>query len=249
MASAAEAGHRVLLVTATNGEVGEPQPGVLAVEEELWRRRLEELAESAKILGAEPPILLGYRDSGMMGEADNDHPDCFWQANVDAAAARFVDVVSDALAGDPIDVLTIYDPHGLYGHPDHIQVHRVGLAAGKLLGIEQIYESTVNRDVAMEGMAEMAEAAEGAEDMPDPKEFEEFGLPAADIAYGLDVSPWIATKRKALMAHRSQVSEDSFFLKVPDEVFTKMFGREWFAIAGKRDVGGPEMVAELPGLG
>ncbi len=247
MAKAAAAGHRVVLVCATKGEVGEPQPGVLSDGEELWQRRMVELAESCAILGADEPRYLGYEDSGMVDEETNNNPACFWQADVDEAAERMASILREVDA----DVLTVYDAHGLYGHPDHIQVHRVGLRAAELAAIENVYLSTVNRDAAIASFAEVAElaAANGeADDAPDAADFEEFGMLEKDLAYTIDVSDVVATKRKAIAVHRSQVGEDSFFLKMPEEIFIKMFGSEDYALPGQTDTGGPVAVELLPGL-
>jgi LmbE family N-acetylglucosaminyl deacetylase len=245
MAKAAAAGHRVVLVTATKGEQGEPEPGVLADGEELWERRVAEVVEAAEILGAEPPYFLDYEDSGMMGEPTNDNPKSFWQADADEAARRLADILTDVDAG----VLTIYDDHGLYGHPDHIQVHRVGLAAAALAGVDHVYEATVNRDRAVEGMTEMAAAmeADGVE-APQVDEFEEFGVAENDLAYAIDVSGHLDAKRAAMAAHRSQISEQSFFLYLPPERFARVFAHEHFAVPGKTDTGGPAAVELLPGL-
>ncbi len=243
MAKAAAAGHRVILVTATRGEQGEPQPGVLLEGEELWQRRVEETAESCVILGAEEPRFLGYEDSGMMGEPTNDNPACFWRADLDEAADRLAAILTEVSA----DALTIYDDHGLYGHPDHIQVHRVGLAAAARAGVANVYEATVNRDRALESMAHMAD--EVPEDQrPNLDEFDEFGVAEGDLAYCVDITDHIAAKRKAIAAHRSQVSDQSFFLSVPEDRFAAMFATEWFAVPGRTETGGPELVDLLPGL-
>ena len=154
MAAAAARGHRVVLVCATRGEQGEPEEGVLDDGEELWERRVVELAASAEALGAEEPILLGYEDSGMMGEATNDNPASFWQADHDEAVERLATILRDVDA----DVLTIYDDHGGYGHPDHLRVHTVGKAAAEIVGIEHVYEATMNRDYIREMTAQMAES-------------------------------------------------------------------------------------------
>ena len=114
MAAAAAAGHRVVLVTATRGEHGEPVPGVLRDGEQLWERRVVETRLAGDILGAERVEFLGYVDSGMMGEPTNDHPDCFWQADVDDAAERRAAILREVEA----DVLTLHDAHGVYGPPD-----------------------------------------------------------------------------------------------------------------------------------
>jgi LmbE family N-acetylglucosaminyl deacetylase len=249
MASAAAAGHRVILVTATRGEQGEPQPGVLEPGEVLWERRVVELAQSASVLGAEPPHFLGYEDSGMMGEPTNDNPACFWQADIDEAAERLAAILSDVEA----DVLTIYDDHGLYGHPDHIQVHRVGLVAARLMGVEHVFEATVNREWVIEGMARLAEEAarSGAGAPPDDSgsdEMASFGVPHQDLVYYVDVSDHLAVKRAAMAAHRSQIPDSSFFLALPDETAAEVFGLEWYAVPGRTGTGGPDLVELLPGL-
>jgi len=253
MAKAAAAGHRVVLVTATRGEQGEPVPGVLADGELLWERRVQELAESAALLGADEPRLLGYEDSGMIGEPANDNPACFWQANVETAAEKLAAILAEVSA----DVLTIYDDHGLYGHPDHIQVHRVGLRAAELAGTEYVYEASVNRDQALKRFAEMEQVLEGAADGPSPDEMENFGLPEAELAYVIDISEHLGAKRAAMVVHRSQIPDDSFFLQLPDEVFRSMFAHEWFAIPESRRSSqpapnytgdGPQPAELLPGL-
>lgn len=250
MAKAAAAGHRVVLVTATNGELGEPTPGVLAPGEKLWERRLEELALAATALGAEEPRLLGYHDSGMMGEPSNSDPACFWQADVDRAAEQLAELLADLR----VDTLTIYDERGLYGHPDHIQVHRVGLATAHLLGVEHVFEATVSRELAQSTFArvaaEMGEAAVdvNADDVPQPEEFEDFGVIHNDLAYCVNVAAQIEAKRAAMAAHRSQIPDDSFFLRLPGPLFAEIFGQEWYAVPGRTGTGGPETVDLLPGL-
>jgi len=245
MAKASAAGHRVLLVTATRGEQGEPEPGVLDEGELLWQRREIELAESCAILGAEPPIFLDYEDSGMMGEPSNENTACFWQADESEAADRLAKILTDHDA----DVLTIYDDHGLYGHPDHIKVHQVGLLAAERANVDHVYEATVNRDAALAGMAEMASALEEAGvEGPSVDDFDGFGVAENDLAYNLDISAQLKLKREAMSVHRSQISEQSFFLALPEELFDQMFGTESFAVPGKTNTGGPTEIELLPGL-
>ena len=240
MALAARAGHRVILVCATRGEQGEPQEGVLAEGEELWERRIVELSASTKILGADEPRLLGYEDSGMMGEPTNDNPLCFWQADHDEATERLVAILREVDA----DVLTIYDEIGGYGHPDHLRVHSVGKAAARAAGLDHVYEATMNRDRLEELMETAREAGEEIDDV----DRSEFGTPEAHIAYGVNVGEVIGLKKDAIMAHRSQVGPDSFFLTMPDEAFAAGFGMEWFNVPDKKNTGGPEVVELLPGL-
>ncbi len=243
MRKAADAGHDVHLVTATRGEQGEPQAGVLAEGERLWERRIVEVAEAAKILGCVTNRFLDYEDSGMMGEPANDNPACFWQADVEEASVRLAAMLTEVDA----DVLTIYDPNGLYGHPDHIQVHRVGLRAAELASVDYVYEATVSREDALAAM-EANDVNPGDEDGEGGVDRDTFGVPRAEIRYSINIANEIPAKRAALRAHRSQVSEEDFFLSVPDEVFAAIFGSEFFAITGDGDVGGPTEVDLLPGL-
>ena len=243
MAKAAAAGHRVVLVCATRGEVGEPQEGVLDEGEALWERRVVELAESTELLGAEPPRFLGYEDSGMDGEPTNDNPACFWQADIDEATKRLVDILTEVDAG----VLTIYDDHGGYGHPDHIQVHRVGLRAAHELGIEHVFEATINRTAVRQMMqSDLGDVAE--DERPSIEDVESFGTEEVDLSFVVDVAAHVGQKKAAMQAHRSQIGPDSFFLQMPDEVFAMAFGQESFNVPGVSGTGGPQHVDMLPGL-
>lgn len=245
MAAAAAAGHRVILVCATRGEVGEPQEGVLNDGEELWERRMVELAVSADILGAEEPRWLGYHDSGMIGEDTNDTPGSFWSADFDEAVARLVAILNEVDA----DVLTVYDEHGGYGHPDHIQVHRVGLEAARQAGVSNVFEATMNRTEIQKMMESNAEMFESEQDDDERIEVESMGTPQEDISFRVDVAAHIEAKRQAMIAHRSQIGPDSMFLTMPADVFTYAFGTEWFNVPGTAATGGPELVDLLPGLG
>ena len=124
MARMAAEGHRVVLVTATRGELGEVPDGLLDPGRPWPSGALVELAEACGVLGVARHVYLGYQDSGMVGEATNDDPACFWQADVDEAAARLAAILGE----EDADVFATYDENGGYGHPDHIQVHRVGTA-------------------------------------------------------------------------------------------------------------------------
>ena len=123
----------------------------------------------------------------------------------------------------------MYDDHGGYGHPDHIQVHRVGMRAAELAGTQKVYQATINRDRARAGQREFAERA-GIE-LPDMAP--DFGTPESEITCAVDVTAFTEHKRKAMRAHASQISEQSFFLTLPDDAFRFAFGTEWFIRAGQ----------------
>jgi LmbE family N-acetylglucosaminyl deacetylase len=229
MAAAAAAGHRVVLVLATNGEEGEVPDGFLADGESLSERRMAETRASAQILGASRVEFLGYRDSGMVGTPANDDPASFWQADVDDAARRLAALLREEAA----DVVTAYDENGVYGHPDHVQVHRVGLRAAELAGTRRVFESTMNRDHIREMMAAGREAGAdmGAVDSPDVDPGE-LGVPADQITTCVDVTAHLDRKRASMRAHASQITEQSFFLAMPDDVFARAFGLEWYIRRG-----------------
>jgi LmbE family N-acetylglucosaminyl deacetylase len=230
MRKASDEGHRVVLVVATRGEQGEVPDGFLVDGEELWQRRVTETLASAEILGARRTEFLGYLDSGMMGTPANDQPGSFWTAPVEEAAGKLAALLQE----EDADVLTCYDDNGGYGHPDHIQVHRVGMRAAELAGTRRVYQGTMNRDHMMRGRKAFAEqaAASGIE-IPDVGEREDFGKPESVITAAVDVTAYVEVKRRAMRAHASQISEESFFLAMPDEAFRYAFGTEWFIRDGQ----------------
>jgi LmbE family N-acetylglucosaminyl deacetylase len=223
MRKAYEQGHRVVLVVATRGELGEVDDGFLGDGEELWERRVKETHAAADALGAARVEFLGYTDSGMMGEPSNDVPGTFWTADVEEAAGRLAAILREEHA----DVLTVYDDHGTYGHPDHIQVHRVGMRAAELAGTPRVFQATANRDAMMRRRAEFASA-----DAEIPDLGEDFGSPEELITTAVDVSAYATYKRQAMRAHASQIGEQSFFLAMPDETFAVAFGTEYFIRVG-----------------
>ncbi len=224
MARAKSEGHRVVLVVATKGELGEQAPGSVAPSETLADRRVAEQLESARILGVDRVEFLGYRDSGMAGEATNSDDGAFAGADLDEAAARLARLLDEEHA----DVLTVYDDHGGYGHPDHIQVHRVGIRAAELARIPRVYEATMNRDYIKELLARRAAELPDDVQVDDPTENDEFGSPAALITTIVNVRDYALQKRAAMAAHASQIPPDSFFLALPDDAFVEAFGTEWF---------------------
>jgi len=226
MAMAADQGHHVTLVVATRGEMGEPVEGILAEGEALGDRREAELRRSAEILGVETVEFLGYKDSGMVDEPSNDDPTCFWQADLEQASQRLAQILQRA----ETDILVGYDPHGVYGHPDHVKVHLVGARAAEIAGIERVLWATANRTRIQQMRASLGEDELNEDERVDRSEF---GMPEDELTHAIDVSSVLDRKRASLMAHASQISDDSFFLAMPDEQFAMAFGTEWLVDAAR----------------
>jgi LmbE family N-acetylglucosaminyl deacetylase len=224
------AGHRVVIVSATGGEHGEV-PDDLRPDETIVDRRRAELECSARALGAARVVFLGYSDSGMTGWDQNEDAGAFANADVEEAARKLADILIEEAA----DTLTVYDWHGNYGHPDHIQVHHVGHRAAEIAGTANVYEATTNRDQIMELM-EMAAALGMDTDDIDPDATADdgnpMGTPESELTTAVDVSDFVGDKRRAIECHKSQVTDTTMFLSIPEQVFASMMGTEWFIRRG-----------------
>lgn len=235
IARATAEGHRVVLVVATRGEHGLTDG---ARAEGLGHRRTGELDAAAAALGARDVRWLGYADSGM-ADRPSGEDDAFADADVELAAGR----VAAILRAEGADVLTIYDPAGGYGHPDHVQVHRVGVRAAELAGTPVVLEATVDRDALLRVTGLLRRL---------PGLRRRWALPPLGAAYTprvlltheVDVRPYVARKRAAMAAHASQRSGDAgvrtlgVLLRLPGPLFARAVGREWYRERG-RPPGGP----------
>jgi LmbE family N-acetylglucosaminyl deacetylase len=158
----------------------------------------------------------------MMGEPANAEPYCFWQADVEHAARRLAVILDE----EEPDVLTVYDDNGGYGHPDHIQVHRVGNRAARLAGVPVVAQSTFPRELVRARLAERL--PEGVE--PPAIDVDTFGKPEAEITHRVLAAGHAAAKRASMLAHRSQMADDHFLLTLPDEAFAAMMGTEHYVV-------------------
>ncbi len=230
LAKAVDTGHRVVIVYATRGELGESPEGMLAPGESLVERRHREVMRSTAALGVHRVEFLGYRDSGMQGTPDNDDPASFWQADVDEAAGRLAAILRDERA----EVLLTYDQNGNYGHPDHVQVHRVGVRAAELAGTPQVLEATVSRDNIRAFIEQMVAGGDVSwDDVPDLDDPDQvFGMPDAIITTRVDVRPWAERKLASMRAHETQIGDLGPFLAMPVEVFREAMGTEFFIRRG-----------------
>jgi LmbE family N-acetylglucosaminyl deacetylase len=230
LAKAAAEGHRVVLVVATYGEAG---LAASPLRSDLRKRRRAELATAAAALGCARVEWLGYADSGMHAEASAE-TGAFARADVEAAAKRLAEVLTEERA----DALTVYDSRGGYGHPDHVQVHRVGLRAAQLAGTPVVLEATVDGDA-------LRRAVRLLEWLPRlPEGFSRSALGSAYTApsrltHQIDVRRFAAAKRAALAAHETQTTADegsrtlSILLRLPKALFRRALGREWFVERGR----------------
>jgi LmbE family N-acetylglucosaminyl deacetylase len=219
-------GVRTVLVTCTGGEQGDGPGGIKPGEEghdeaDVRARRLGELRESAAHLGIDHVELLGYRDSGMVGWDANADPDAFANVPLDDAAARLAALMERYRP----QVVVTYDENGGYGHPDHIQAHRITMAAAERSSIpDKLYYTAVPRG----RIRELMEYLRGiGADMGDFELPDDFGTPDEEITTVIDVSPYGERKRKALEAHASQ-GENIFLLRLPEEAQRRAFGTESF---------------------
>ncbi len=230
MARAVDEGHRVVLVVATNGDHG-TAPDDLAPGETVVDRRRREVDAAAAVIGIHRLVRLGYADSGMAGWEQNTHDGAFAAADVDEAATRFAAVLDE----EDAEVAVGYDWHGGYGHPDHVQVHRV-LHRGVELAARRprVLEATLNRD-AMRAMARAArEAGQDAFDPDGPMDDgNPMGTPESELHWQVDVTALLERKRAALECHASQTADVGMMLAMPPEVFAAVFGFEHFIEPGR----------------
>ncbi|MEU1626190.1 N-acetyl-1-D-myo-inositol-2-amino-2-deoxy-alpha-D-glucopyranoside deacetylase [Streptomyces sp. NPDC020096] len=257
MAKYAAEGAHVTLVTCTLGEEGEVIPPELAHlvadrDNTLGEHRIGELAAAMRELGVTDQRFLGgpglYRDSGMMGAAQNERPGCFWQADVEEAAGHLVAVIREVRP----QVMVAYDPNGGYGHPDHIQAHRVAMLAADLaaepgyrpdLGephaIAKVYWNCVPRSVVEEGFARLRAAGrqlpfEGiasADDVPGV-------VDDAEATVAIDGSAYAERKAAAMRAHVTQIAVDGPFFALSNDLGQPVFAVEYYRmVRGQQPAG------------
>ena len=239
LAMYAAAGKDVVVVTATDGVEGEilnyDNPEELLPN--LAEMRRQEVLDALAILGVADHEFLGYRDSGMMGTPQNDNPASFWQADFSEATTRLIRLIRKYRP----EILTIYDPWGGYGHPDHIQVHRIGIAAffgsldeGRYPLIDgeeiwsptKVYWSTWPRS-RVQVFAKHRLAA-GTITQDEYESSQRAGTPDEEITAVVDISSYLDVKLAALKAHRTQIPDDWFMFQVPEEHRASVFGTETF---------------------
>ena len=220
-------GHRVVLVTATRGEVGE----IYNMDPEAARPRLgeirtEELKAAGEILGVDRIEFLGYRDSGMVDTADNKDPRSFHQARLDEAAGKLAVLMRE----ERPDVVVTYAEDGTYGHPDHIKAHYVTNAAFDLVDREggapsKLYYAAIPRSMLEAFTKQMPEAAQRQN-----TNLRVSGTPDELVTTRVDVHDYVDQKRKAFGAHLSQNDPNSWFTTMASQIYELLFATEYFQL-------------------
>ncbi len=238
MAMYSSMGAEITLVTCTRGEEGEVLvPGLShlasAETDSLGEHRVAELAAAMKELGVKDHRFLGndvtrFRDSGMMGTLQNDRPDVFWQADLDLAAKLLLEVIYETRP----HILVTYDEIGGYGHPDHIQAHRVAMRASDLAdkwNIQKIYWNAIPKSLIAQGIEELKKTgsnffgAESVDDIP-------FAKDDALITAAIDGSEFVDRKMAAMKAHETQIALDGPFFALSDNLGTQIWGQEFYTL-------------------
>jgi LmbE family N-acetylglucosaminyl deacetylase len=231
LARCAAEGIQTVLVTCTDGGCGDGPGGVKPGEPghdpaAVVAMRRRELEASCAVLNVTHLEMLGYADSGMTGWPTNDVSGSFWTTPVDDAAAR----LGELMKRYQPDVVVTYDEFGFYGHPDHIQAHRITMAAVAATGIpSKVYWTTVPRSKMAQFGQLMRELGADWDEPEPPTEGTEpqIGLPDEEISTWVDITKFGSQKFDALEAHASQ-GENIFFLRMGKEKFTEMMGMETF---------------------
>jgi N-acetyl-1-D-myo-inositol-2-amino-2-deoxy-alpha-D-glucopyranoside deacetylase len=232
MMKARDDGHRVVLVTATRGEVGE----IYNMDEASSRPRLAEirtaeLENAARILGVSRGEFLDYRDSGMAGTPENEDPRSFHQAPLDEAAGKLAAIFRE----ERPDVVVTYGEDGTYGHPDHIKAHLITTAAldqmlrsSESWSPKKLYYTAIPRSMMQAFFEQMPEeerrrAEEATIQIP--------GTPDELVTTRVDVSKYTGRKRQAFAAHVSQSDPNGFFATMADQIYELVFGTEYYQLA------------------
>lgn len=222
MALLAERGHRVVLLVATSGELGVPRTGA----NDLATEREQETIRCCRALGVDNIHFLGFADSGLHAENTSGFVRETTQTVIDAAVAALE-------PHGTIDALVSYDDHGIYGHPDHLQVHRCGRALQQHLEIATLYESTVDREyLHFVETHVVVEAGLGERPLGRGLAASNLGMPSLLIDLTVDVSEALDNKREAMAAHESQLPADAPAFALGQQNFTAVYGFEWYVRHG-----------------
>lgn len=246
MAKYVAEGAAVTLVTCTLGEEGEilvPSLAQIGSEgaDQLGGYRISELSRACAALGVTDHRFLGgaghFRDSGMMGLPQNSGPRAFWSTDLDAAARLLVSVIDEVRPA----VVVTYDERGGYGHPDHIQTHRVTMRAVELASwqVAKVYWTAIPDSVLAANRLTMARAETRFEVTDDP-DAHGYGTPDDVVTTRIDGSAYLAAKRAAMQAHATQITVAGDYYALSNNLGRPMTAVEHFRLVrGNRGPGEP----------
>jgi LmbE family N-acetylglucosaminyl deacetylase len=251
LAMYADQGIHTVVVTCTNGELGDAPGGIKPGEpghdeNSVAAIRLAELDQACGILGVSVLEKLGYHDSGMPEWDDKARPETFWNVPIEESSAR----LAALMERHQPQVVVTYDEFGGYNHPDHVQANRITLAAVERTGIPAKLYFTARRWSDFEQLrTRLAELGVDMGPPPqiDPERRRRMEAVAARITTTVDTTVVAERKRRALQAHASQLAE-SWFAKLPESMFNEMFGVESFIREQDRTAGPVPEVDLFAGL-
>lgn len=234
MAAAVSRGIPVAVISATRGEAGESSIPGLDDPQRLGEVREQELRDAMRHLGVTDVRFLGYRDSGLPGSPEAQHPQAFVRSTVDDAASKLVAPIRELRP----QIIITFGPEGMYGHPDHLHMHHVVLRAvalaadpsaigperGKPWQTPSLYFGTFPRE---EMLAILDRPGSPLAFLP-PEARDTVGTPLADITHVVDITPWSEAKRSAIAAHVTQTGEGGPLQHIPDEAIEQQLQREYF---------------------
>lgn len=246
-------GVKVVLVCATRGEVGEISDPSLATPETLPQVREAELRCAAAALGIDELIFLDYRDSGMAGTSENEHPAAFMNIPATEVVPRLAGLIRRLR---PQAIVT-FEPHGGYGHPDHIAIHQHTVAAFQAAGDPTLYPdqgdpwqpdrlfyTVIPRFVFQEMRDQML--AHGLDTTDFDRWLEDETHWTHDqIDLTMDIAPFIEPKWASMACHRTQFGHEDPTKRLPDEIMKTLMSREYFVLAQSQN---PENSGTLAGL-
>ena len=241
LAMLAARGARITVVCATNGDVGEISDASLATHQTLARVRQEEMRQAMAVMGITDLRFLGYRDSGMQGTEDNDHPDSLYRAEPGKVVAQVVDIMRESRP----EIVITHDPSGGYGHPDHTTFHRHVTQAFSLAADPSYSGTSVERPQTWtprllyyvcfprSNFRRMWQQMLDSGITPPfaSLEVETIGSPDELVTTVVDVGPYVDVKITSLNCHRTQMDPNGPFAQLPPEMVRELMSTEYFTLA------------------
>lgn len=235
----ADEGAHVVLITCTNGEVGEiaevPELGSIEeIKPRLGEVRRDELVAACKHLGDIDLRMLGYHDSGMEGTPENDAPHAFMNTDLAEVTSKVEEIFREVRP----DVVVTYNEYGAYGHPDHIRAHEAAVAASRAVGVKKLYYTAFPRSLMLAGREVWGDDGFSEEDI------DRIGTPDEEITTVIDTMAYVKRKIDALKEHRTQLGTIAPFLEIPEEIQAFALGAEHYVLIEPKNSGNPGATKE-----